>query len=269
VEVDKNLIVLILPLFILAHMKKAVVFACIGFLISFNVVKAQYWTSGGEIIFSFADYRDSNNTKFTGPPRFTLFFHFNYKYNIDLGNNVGIAAGVSMKNVGFITAGETFTRPGTVVPVKYDKIKRRSYTFGIPIMLKLGNMKKDKFLALGAEYDLFFHFKEKTFLNGNKDKRKAFMSDETKRFVPSVFVGLQLWKYGMLKVQYYLDDFLNQEYVAGNSGATPYAGTTSKMMYVSWSGNIRTESVKKKNFKKSESEYSAMNALLKNIKVGY
>lgn len=251
-------------------MKKFIVLVCLGMLCSMNAVKAQYWTSGGEIIFSFADYRDSMNTRLTGPPRFTLFLHMNYKYNVDIGKHMGIAAGIGMKNVGFITTDEVFTIPGsTAGPVKYDKIKRRTYSIGIPVMLKVGNMKKDKFLALGVAYDLFFHFKEKTFLNGNKNKRKDFMSNETNRFVPSVFVGLQLWKYGMLKFQYYLDDFLNQDYVAGNSGATPYAGTTSQMMYVSWSGNVRLKKIKDVDFKKKATEYSAMNTLLKNIKVGY
>lgn len=255
-------------------MKKFTIVACLCFLFSVNAVQAQkYWTSGGEIIFSFADYRDSTNAKITGPPRFTLFFHFNYSYNVDLGKRLGVAAGVSMKNVGFITTNETFNIPGSATgPLTYDKIKRRSYTFGVPVMLKIGNMKKDKFLALGAEYDVFFHFKEKAFINGNKLKRKQFLSDETNRFIPSVFVGLQLWKYGMIKVQYYLDDFLNQEFKT--TGLTPYAGTQSRMMYVSWSGNIRMKDVKKAKDKKDkkekkDSEYSAMNSFLKRVKVTY
>ena len=254
-------------------MKKFAVVACLSLLFSFNAVNAQsYWTSGGEIIFSSADYRDSTNTKISGPPRFTLFFHFNYKYNIDMGKYFGLAAGVSMKNVGFITEDETFNVPGSNTgPTKYDKIKRRSYTFGVPVMLKIGNMKKDKFLALGAEYDVFFHFKEKTFVNGQKFKRKQFLSDETNRFVPSVFVGLQLSKFGMIKFQYYLDDFLNQDFRTAGLGLTPYAGTQSKMMYVSWSGNVRMNDVKKTKIKdkKNDSEYSAMNSFLKKVKVAY
>jgi len=73
----------------------------------------------------------------------------------------------------------------------------------------------------------------------------------------------------MFKVQYYLDDFFNQDYVAGNSNDTPYAGTKSQMMYISWAGNIRMKKVKDVKLKKKPSEYSAMNTLLKNVKVGY
>jgi len=240
--------------------------------ISFNAAKAQYWTSGGEIIFSWADYRDSASTRITGPPRFTMFLHLNYNYHLDLGKHLGLATGLSMKNVGFITTDETFTIPGsTGGPITYDKIKRRSYTLGIPLMLKIGNMKKDKFLALGAEYDLLFHFKEKAFINGNKLKRKGFMSNETELFIPSVFVGLKLWKFGMIKFQYYLDDFLNKDFTT-KAGEKPYAGTTSQMMYVSWTGYLRMKKVDKsklKKKKKSDPEYSANTTLLKNIKIGY
>lgn len=250
-------------------MKKALIILLLTVLFPLGS-KAQYWTSGGEIIFSWANYKDST-TQLTGPPRFTIFLHLNYKYNLDLGKHIGLAAGIGMRNMGFITRNETFTRPGTgEVAVKYEKIKRRSYTIGVPVMLKLGNMKKDRFLAIGAEYEWLFHFKEKAFANGEKKKRKAFNSDETARFLPSVFVGLQLSDFGMLKFQYYLDDFLNKDYV-DNTGYKPYADTQSQMMMISWLGNVRMKKYKKAGIgeKRRKDELNAFNQLTKGITIKY
>lgn len=250
-------------------MKKFLFLAIMALLFGANKTSAQYWTEGGEIIFSFADYTDSAGNKITGPPRFTIFLHINYKYNIDLGKNLGLAFGGSMKNIGWVTKDETYALASNMSDVRpYDKIKRRSYTIGVPVMLKIGNMKKDRFLALGAEYELLFHFKEKRFIGGEKLKRKVWFSDETNRFLPSVFVGLQMSKFGMIKFQYYLDDFLNTDY-KNTAGEMPYAGRTSQMMFVSWMGNIRADQVNKENLKrkKDDKEYSAR--LLKRVRTNY
>ncbi len=250
-------------------MKKYLFLTALACTLSTNKGSAQYWTSGEEIIFSFADYRDSAGVKTSGPPRFTLFLHLNYKYNIDLSKSLGVALGLSMKNVGWITKNETYALASDMSNVKtYDKIKRRSYTLGVPIMIKIGNMKKDKFLALGAEYELLFHFKEKRFIGGEKLKRSNWMSDETKRFLPSVFVGLQVSKWGMIKFQYYLDDFLNTSY-KNSLGETPYVGKTSRMMFVSFMGNMRDEQLKKPTKKPKDKEFSAHARALKNIRLTY
>ena len=254
-------------------MKKYLAFICLLFLLA-GSAKAQYWTNGGEIIFSWADYRDSNDTKISGPPRFTVFLHLNYNYNIDLGRNLGFALGLGMRNIGFITRNETFLSPGeeSNQPLQYSKIKRRSYSLGVPFMLKIGNVKKDRFLALGAEYEMFFHFKEKLFRNGNKIKRKEFMSDEVNRFVPSVFVGLQFSDVGMIKVQYYLADFFNTDYKYSRDGGLtyirPYANTTSQMFFISYKFNIRMEKIKNRDFGKNTKEAKARR-LFGNIRVNH
>lgn len=251
-------------------MKKQLFLMALACILWTNKSNAQYWTSGGEVIFSFADYRDSAGVKTSGPPRFTMFLHFNYKYNIDVSNKLGFAFGLSMKNVGWITKNETYALASDMSNVKmYDKVKRRSYTLGIPLMIKVGNMKKDRFLALGAEYELLFHFKEKRFSGGEKLKRSNWMSDETNRFLPSVFVGLQVTKWGMIKFQYYLDDFLNTSY-KNSLGEMPYVGKTSRMMFVSFLGNTRADKIKKPVKKqKNDKELSVQASALKNIKVSY
>ncbi|MHB1278473.1 MAG: hypothetical protein ACYC1Q_08740 [Bacteroidia bacterium] len=251
-------------------MKKYLFLTVLACTLWANRSTAQYRTSGGEVIFSFADYRDSSGMKISGPPRFTVFFHINHKYNFDISKSIGIAFGLSIKNVGWITKNETYALASDMSNVKtYEKIKRRSYTLGVPLMIKLGNMKKDRFLALGAEYELLFHFKEKRFIGGEKFKRSKWISDETNRFLPSVFVGLQFTNYGMIKFQYYLDDFLNTSY-KNPMGDMPYAGTTSRMMFISWMGNIRADKFKKpQKKKKSDKEFSAQAQFLKSFKLTY
>lgn len=219
-----------------------------------NNTTAQYWTSGGELIFATADYK-VNSDHIGGPVRFSLFLHLNSKYNLDLGKHAGLAFGYSVKNLGFATRGEKFAPLNDPLnPRDYDKIVRRSYTLGVPIMLKLGNMKEDRFLAFGAEYDMLFHFKEKRFLNGEKSKRTKWFSGETNRFLPSVFFGIQFSRLGMIKVQYYLDDFLNKSY--STNGWKPYEFTDSRILYFSWMGNVRSEKVKEGSKKLKDKEYS-------------
>ncbi|MBI1221075.1 MAG: hypothetical protein GC180_00600 [Bacteroidetes bacterium] len=231
--------------------------------------KAQYWTSGGELIFSWANYQDSTQ-KLNGPPRFTLFLNLNYKYNIDFGQHFGMAFGFGIRNMGFITTNEVYAVPGTGdIPIKYDKIKRRSYNLGVPVMFKIGNVKKDRFLAIGGEYEWLFHYKEKRFISGQKTKRKAFNSNETNRFLPSVFVAYQMNDFGMIKVQYYLNDFLNKNFV-DQLGNKPYANTSSQIMMISWMGNMRANKLKSKiKNQTKEDEYSAFNHVLKNVRVSY
>lgn len=228
--------------------------------------KKNYWTSGGEIIFSFADFKDSSGKSYTGPPRFTLFFHLNYKHNWDFSKHVGLALGIGMRNIGFITRNE---QPDV-------KWKRRSYTLGVPVMLKLGNLKNNRFLALGAEYELLFHYKEKRFVNGDKvAKSTGWFSQKTNRFLPSVFAGIQFSRFGMIKVQYYLDDFLNTDYkeTVGNSEIRPFAGYTSRMFSISWLGNSELSSyreMKKRRQEKDKTSPAVFGAQrFKKVKITY
>ncbi|MDX5319891.1 MAG: hypothetical protein LPK45_02395 [Bacteroidota bacterium] len=233
--------------------------------------KEKFWTSGGEIMFSSADYIDSGQ-RYQGPPRFQLFLHFNAIYNVDFGKRVGIGMGFTLKNLGFVTNDEPFSVPGSGEEEKtYDKIKRRSYTIGVPVMLKIGDLKKSRYLVIGGEYDMLFHFKEKRFISGQKFKRKQWFSSETNRFVPAFFVGFQVNKVGMVKVQYYLDNFLNPEFEE-RSGNRPYANTESRIVYLSWTGNLRTSDVNKNDIKpkaKPKDSYAAYKAMKKLKRASY
>lgn len=176
-----------------------------------------YHTNGGEIIFSGADvnYGGMNvNTNI----RFTVFFHAQHLLNFDLTDNIGLFTGIGLRNVGFITE-DRYQNMGFLnidnTHPDYDKntkIKRRSYSLGFPIALKLGSFSKHFFLFAGGEYEWMFHYKQKLFIDEEKYKFKEWTSDRVNPWVPSLFAGIQFPQGFRLKFKYYMDDFLNPEF---------------------------------------------------------
>lgn len=197
--------------------KKLLVFLTIFFLtfsaIAFSQVNI-YRSSGAEMIFSGADVA-FNNTDVNANMRFTSFFHAEQMLNVDLGKYVGLFTGLGLRNIGFITddlyQNSGFLNIADTHPDwnKETKIKRRSYSLGIPLALKVGSMKEQLFFFAGGEYEWTFHYKQKLFIDGEKYKFSEWTSDRVNVFLPSVFAGVQLPKGMRIKVKYYMDDFLN------------------------------------------------------------
>lgn len=193
---------------------------------SLNMAQSQsssksYTTYSGELIFSFADYK-INNEQVNTPVRFTCFFHLGGYRHQDFTKNFGAYTGLAIRNVGF-----TSTVTDTMV-------KRRQYTLGVPIALKLGDLGNDTYLFAGGEGELAFHYKEKTFYDDVKQKKeKAWFSNRTNLFLPSVFVGINFKGGANLKFKYYLQDFYNTSYTTG--GVKKYENvTSSNMFYISF-----------------------------------
>lgn len=208
-----------------------------------------YRSSGAEIIFSGADVV-YDNTNVNANMRFTSFFHLEQMLNVDMGKYVGLFTGLGLRNVGFITEdlyqNVGFLNIDDTHPDwnKETKIKRRSYSLGIPLAFKFGNMDKQLFFFAGGEYEWTFHYKQKLFIDGEKFKHKEWASDRVNAFLPSVFAGVQLPKGMRIKVKYYIDDFLNPAFTGTDFGeAVDYSefGSTG-IFYVSFSfvaGNRR------------------------------
>ncbi len=182
-----------------------------------------YHTSGGESIISDALVSYDNSTVNTNL-RFTTFFHAEQMLNVDLGRFLGMYSGLGVRNVGFITddlyqnmgfLGVDDTHPDWN---KQTKLKRRTYSLGVPLALKIGLLKKQIFLYGGAEYEWTFHYKQKLFIDGEKFKFSEWTSDRVNAFLPSFFAGVQLPKGLNIKFRYYLDDFLNPAYTGIDFG---------------------------------------------------
>ena len=175
-------------------MKNIIIFAFCAFALVQSVSAQEknndkvYTTFGGNGgILSFSDVKD-NGTKVNSIPRFTFFFNIGTNYNYDVSDHFGFFSGTNIKNIGMITeVGDT-------------KLKRRVYTLGVPVGFKVGNVKDGIMLFGGAEVDVAFNYKEKTFVNDDKkSKFNEWFSDRTQTLMPSVFAGFQFSEHFSIK----------------------------------------------------------------------
>ncbi len=141
--------------------------------------------------------------------RYSTFLHLGEQLHVNFSNTFGFYTGIGMRNIGMIN------RLSDSV-----KVKQRVYSVGIPVALKIGNMGKKAYAAFGAELELFFNYKQKTFKgSGRGDKVEKFnewFSNRTELFNPSVFAEFNFGKGTYIKVRYYLNNFL----IAGNQSFT-------------------------------------------------
>ena len=194
-------------------------------LISFdsNGQRKMYHSNGFEFIFSGADviFNDVNvNTNL----RFTLFFHTQQHLNLDFNDRFGLFTGIGIRNVGFIVedyyqnVGFSDITPEDPNWNKITTIKRRSYAMGFPLAFKIGSFDKHFFFFAGGEYEWMFHYKQKQFLEGTKTVYKEWNSNRVNRWIPSLFAGVQLPQGVRIKFKYYMEDFLNTDFVGEDFG---------------------------------------------------
>ncbi len=172
-----------------------------------------YHTSGAEFILSGSSV-DLAGSSVNSNLRFTAFFHTQQLLNLDLSNNIGLFAGAAIRNIGLISE-DVYQKMGFVADESHPdwdknvKMKRRSYSLGFPLALKLGSFKKHFFLYAGGEYEWMFHYKQKFFLDGEKRKLKGWTNERVNSWIPSLFAGIQFPQGLNLKFKYYMDDFIN------------------------------------------------------------
>ena len=211
-----------------------------------------YHTNAGEVIFSGANV-NSGGASINSNLRFTLFFHSQHLINLDLTNNIGLFTGVGIRNIGIITEapyqsiGFQNIDNTHVDYNKNTKIKRRSYSLGFPIALKIGSFSKHFFLFAGGEYEWMFHYKQKLFIDGEKHKFKEWTSDRVNAWIPSLFGGIQFPQGMRLKFKYYMDDFLNPAFSGIDFGEqVDYSQFESTgMLYISLSFFINKKTLNK------------------------
>ncbi len=165
-------------------------------------------------------------------PRFTLFLHLGGNVNYDFNRNFGIYTGLNIKNIGFI---EKYNNPDSTAI-------RRSYTFGIPFGVKIGNLENNKtYLILGGGIDFPFLYKEKGFVERNNKTKTGpeWFSDRTAQVLPYFFVGARFNPGVYLKLQYYPTNFMNQNYETtiqtptGWNAIKPYDGYNVNLVMLS------------------------------------
>lgn len=129
-------------------------------------------------------------------PRYSTFLHFGEQLHVNLGNSFGLYTGIGVRNIGMIN------RLNDTI-----KVKQRMYALGVPVGIKIGDMQKRVYAALGAELELFFNYKQKTFLESGRgekvEKFNEWFSDRTPLLNPSLFVEFNFMKGTYIKLRYY------------------------------------------------------------------
>ncbi len=211
-------------------MNKIILTLFIGlFLSSFGYSQSKlYSMTGWEMIFSWADseyLEGDGNTIMRWAPVLNLQSTLNY----DLGEKFGLYTGLSLRNVGYIMDNYIDREDHQV------KKKFRTYNVGLPLGVKVGNLKKF-FVYAGYDVEWAFNYKEKTFKDGNKDKLTRWFWDEDvnrwEQLQHGIFVGVQFPYGANLKFKYYFSEFHNQGYTQQDL-YMPYAGLKSNVLYIS------------------------------------
>ena len=200
-------------------------------ILAFSQTKV-YTTSGGEMIFSFATI-DNNGDESGNIMRWAPVLNMQGMINADFSDRVGVFSGLAIRNVGYIYDNYKFMEDGQEITVKK---KFRTYNLGIPIGIKIGNMKKG-FLYGGYEIEFPFHYKEKTFRDEKKDKFTAWFSNRVEQFQQAFIVGIQFPYGANIKFKYYLSSFHNTGYTE-STGNKPYENLNSNIFYISLSFNL-------------------------------
>jgi hypothetical protein len=186
-----------------------------------------YFSSGLEMIFSFANIKDNGNSP-GSTLRWAPVFNLQSMVNADINQHFGLFSGLAVRNVGYIYDHYTDASNEVIYKKKF-----RSYNLALPVGIKFGNLDKLFFYG-GYEVELPFLYKEKTFENGDKiSKITGWFSNRQQLFQHGFLVGVQ-FPYGLnLKFKYYVSEFHNQDFVSGNT--KPYAGLESHVFYFSLS----------------------------------
>ena len=206
------------------------------------LTKAQdvYPITAWEFLFQFADIEKAS-TDVTNKLRFTIVINLGQYWHVDFNNTVGIYSGLAVRNTGFIY--------DTPLPTKTI---RRAYTLGLPLAFKIGDFDKHVYFLAGAEYELSIHYRARKWESNSRDGTKyvdgEWFSKKSRRFVPSVFAGIQFPGGFNVKFKYYLQHILNEGYVGPDLGESEVSFsdyTKLNMMYVSLSWQFRTDQWRK------------------------
>ncbi|ANE49281.1 outer membrane beta-barrel protein [Flavisolibacter tropicus] len=187
-----------------------------------------YVTSGGELIFSFANIEQDGSSE-NSILRFSPVINLQGMLNKDLSEKFGVFTGLALRNVGYIM--DDYKDPSN--NLNYKK-KFRSYNLGIPVGFKVGNLDKTFFYG-GYEGEVALAYKEKTYEGGDKtNKITGWFSNRQEIFQHGFLAGIQFPYGANLKFKYYLSEFHNRDYV-DNAGVKPYAALKSNIYYFSLS----------------------------------
>jgi hypothetical protein len=175
---------------------------------TFKIKKWYTSNSDDQLIFS---WRNTNLAGAKMGIRFSYMLNSGAHFNYNFTKQIGVYSGLLMRNIG--EAGKINNGTSTTV---YRKL---TYNIGVPLGVRLGDLKAKKFVAFGTGVDLVAFSKEKTWTAGSKraTKEKSYCTFDTatNRFVPFVFLAVQSKMIG-IKYQMYLGSMYKNDVQKSN-----------------------------------------------------
>jgi hypothetical protein len=215
-----------------------IIFTAIFIWFNISAQSKTYWSSGGEMLFSFANISD-NGTSGGSVLRWAPVINLQGTFNSDFNQNLGVFTGLAVRNVGYIYDNYHVRNTDGTFGEEYKK-KFRSYNIAVPVGIKFGDLDNIFFYA-GYEVELPFLYKEKTFDQGDKiDKITGWFSNRQEMFQHGIIAGVQFPYDFTLKFKYYFSEFHNQDFT-DSEGKKPYSGLESHVMYFSLGYNFSWE----------------------------
>ncbi|HUM47792.1 MAG TPA: hypothetical protein PLD84_12755 [Chitinophagales bacterium] len=224
---------------------------CIFLLFSSQAFSQKYFlASAGESIFSIGTV-SSGSEDIRPVLRWSPVFNFQEQLHFNFSNSFGLYTGLGLRNVGLISKVDYVFADNPGGPLeKTATIKERSYSFGMPLLFKLGDMDEGVYFAAGAEAEVMFAYKRKIMEDGTKLKKSRWFDDNVNIFNPSLMAEVHFPKGQYLRFKYYIKDFLNYQGITLIDGTVlPDYGAESPLFYIAFG----TLSFKKRVDKKPDS----------------
>jgi len=191
--------------------------------------KKLYGVFESKTLFQLGLVHDSAGNNVSSVLRFAPFANYSLQMHKDFSNLFGAYIGIGCTNLGFITK---YNSSNTTV-------KSRAYCLGIPIGLKFGNMGKETYFYLGAEFLAQIDYKEKVFQGGEKSRRKNNNDINQINYSGSVGFNMKAFTIG---VEYTFNNFYGDNYrlVPQNANPTVSYGTPTKSNILTFFFGFRT-----------------------------
>ena len=197
---------------------------------AFSQNNKMYGVFESQTLFQVGMIEDSAGNQVKSILRFAPVANYTLQAHKDFFKSFGIYTGIGVKNVGFITRNNS-----TDITVK-----SRAYCISVPVGLKFGNLKDEKYLFIAGEFLTQLDYKEKVFTDGDKSKRKSFYNNDVNLFNYSGSIGLS-FKGFIIGADYTFGNFFSDKYRFQPSKASnaTYAGPSRSNILTFYFG-IRT-----------------------------
>lgn len=216
-------------------MKKLITFVVCLFCITISSLAQSklYGVFESKTLFQMGLVEDSAGHSVSGPIRFAPFANYTIQAHKDISNKFGLYTGIGVKNVGFISKIDDPNLGGEV------RVKSRAYCLSIPLGIKFGNMKEERYFYLAGEFLAQVDYKEKVFIGDDKSKRKN--DNDINKINYSGVVGFNMKNF-TLGVEYTLNNFYGDNYnlVPSNANPTYSYPTPSKSNILTFFIGFRT-----------------------------